>query len=49
MAKSKPPLSGREICPENGVQYTSAENLGLVEGKVAYAVVKASNVMVAVD
>jgi molybdopterin-binding protein len=28
---------------------TSAENLGLVEGKVAYAVVKASNVMVAVD
>jgi len=27
----------------------SAESLGLVEGKKAYAVVKASNVMVAVD
>ncbi|MEJ2266665.1 MAG: molybdopterin-binding protein [Anaerolineales bacterium] len=28
---------------------TSAENLGLEEGKEAYAVIKASNVMVAVD
>lgn len=28
---------------------TSAESLGLVEGKQAYAVIKASNVMVAVD
>jgi len=28
---------------------TSAENLGLVEGKEVYAVVKASNVMLAVD
>ena len=28
---------------------SSAENLGLAEGKEAYAVVKASNVMVAVD
>jgi molybdopterin-binding protein len=28
---------------------SSVENLGLVEGKDAYAVVKASNVMVAVD
>jgi molybdopterin-binding protein len=28
---------------------TSAENLGLKEGKEAYAVIKASNVMVAVD
>ena len=28
---------------------SSVENLGLVEGKEAYAVVKASNVMVAVD
>ena len=27
----------------------SAENLGLVEGKEVYAVVKASNVMLAVD
>jgi len=27
----------------------SAENLGLVAGKTAYAVVKASNVMIAVD
>ncbi len=27
----------------------SVENLGLKEGKVAYAVIKASNVMVAVD
>jgi molybdopterin-binding protein len=27
----------------------SAENLGLKEGKVAYAVIKASSVMVAVD
>jgi molybdopterin-binding protein len=27
----------------------SAENLGLKEGKEAYAVIKASNVMVAVD
>lgn len=27
----------------------SAENLGLVEGKEAYAVIKASNVMVMVD
>jgi molybdopterin-binding protein len=28
---------------------SSVENLGLVEGKDAYAVIKASNVMVAVD
>jgi molybdopterin-binding protein len=28
---------------------TSAQNLGLEEGKEAYAVIKASNVMVAVD
>jgi molybdopterin-binding protein len=28
---------------------TSAENLGLTVGKVAYAVIKASSVMVAVD
>ena len=28
---------------------TSAENLGLKEGKEAYAVIKASNVMVAID
>ena len=28
---------------------TSAENLGLVVGKVAYAVIKASSVMIAVD
>ncbi len=28
---------------------TSAESLGLVEGKQAYAVIKASSVMVAVD
>jgi molybdopterin-binding protein len=28
---------------------TSAEALGLVEGKQAYAVIKASNIMVAVD
>lgn len=28
---------------------TSAESLGLVEGKEVYAVVKASNVMLAVD
>jgi molybdopterin-binding protein len=28
---------------------TSAENLGLAVGKEAYAVIKASNVMVAVD
>ncbi len=28
---------------------TSAENLGLAPGKTAYAVIKASNVMVAVD
>ncbi|HZD56933.1 MAG TPA: molybdopterin-binding protein [Anaerolineales bacterium] len=28
---------------------TSAENLGLTEGKEAYAVIKASNVMVAVE
>ncbi len=28
---------------------SSVENLGLAEGKEAYAVVKASNVMVAVD
>ena len=28
---------------------TSAEELGLAEGKDAYAVVKASNVMIAVD
>jgi molybdopterin-binding protein len=28
---------------------TSAENLGLTAGKEAYAVIKASNVMVAVD
>ncbi len=27
----------------------SAENLKLAEGKVAYAVIKASNVMIAVD
>ncbi len=27
----------------------SVENLGLKEGKVAYAVIKASNVMIAVD
>lgn len=28
---------------------TSVENLGLAEGKQAYAVIKASNVMIAVD
>ena len=28
---------------------TSVENLGLAEGKEAYAVIKASNIMVAVD
>ena len=28
---------------------TSAENLGLAVGKVAYAVIKASSVMIAVD
>ena len=28
---------------------TSAENLGLAEGKVAYAVIKSSDVMIAVD
>ncbi|NMC80575.1 MAG: TOBE domain-containing protein [Chloroflexi bacterium] len=28
---------------------TSAENLGLQEGKEVYAVIKASNVMVAID
>jgi molybdopterin-binding protein len=28
---------------------TSAENLGLAAGKSAYAVIKASNVMIAVD
>lgn len=28
---------------------TSAENLGLIKGKEVYAVVKASNVMIAVD
>ncbi len=28
---------------------TSVDNLGLVEGKQAYAVIKASNVMVATD
>ena len=28
---------------------TSAENLGLTKGKEAYAVIKASNVMIAVD
>ncbi|ORC38181.1 transporter [Marispirochaeta aestuarii] len=28
---------------------SSAESLGLAEGKTAYAVIKASNVMVAVD
>jgi molybdopterin-binding protein len=28
---------------------SSAENLGLVDGKEAYAVIKASNVMVAVE
>ncbi|MBE0684672.1 MAG: transporter, partial [Anaerolineaceae bacterium] len=28
---------------------SSVETLGLVEGRVAYAVIKASNVMVAVD
>ncbi len=28
---------------------TSAENLGLAKGKDAYAVIKASNVMIAVD
>jgi molybdopterin-binding protein len=28
---------------------TSAETLGLEEGKAAYAVIKASNVMIAVD
>ncbi len=28
---------------------TSAQNLGLEKGKTAYAVVKASNVMIAVD
>ncbi len=28
---------------------SSVENLGLVEGKDAYAVIKASNVMVAID
>ncbi len=39
----------------NGVQVvsiitkTSADNLGLAPGKTAYAVIKASNVMVAVD
>ncbi len=27
----------------------SAENLGLVEGKSVYAVIKASNVMIAID
>ncbi len=28
---------------------TSVDSLGLIEGKAAYAVIKASNVMVAVD
>jgi molybdopterin-binding protein len=28
---------------------TSVDNLGLVEGKDAYAVIKASNIMVAID
>jgi molybdopterin-binding protein len=28
---------------------TSVENLGLTEGKEAYAVIKASNIMVAID
>jgi molybdopterin-binding protein len=28
---------------------TSAQSLGLEEGKLAYAVIKASNVMIAVD
>jgi molybdopterin-binding protein len=42
-----------EVAP--GVEVTavitknSAENLGLATGKAAYAVIKASNVMVAVD
>jgi molybdopterin-binding protein len=28
---------------------TSVENLGLIEGKAAYAIIKASNIMVGID
>lgn len=42
-----------EIAPEvtitSIITKASAENLGLAEGKTAYAVIKASEVMVAVD
>jgi len=31
------------------ITYTSVDNLGLKEGKEAYAVIKASSVMIAVD
>lgn len=33
----------------SSITTTSAKNLGLKEGKTAYAVIKASSVMVAVD
>ncbi len=40
-------LGGAELV--SIITKTSAENLGLQEGKEVYAVIKASNVMVAID
>ena len=40
-------LGGQQVV--SIITKTSAENLGLAVGKQAYAVIKASNVMIAVD